>query len=672
MVSYIVRNANKQVLKVEVIILSQTKNSSELKSVGEKLKRLTKEQKKKERFITARMLFSTLVSIWFKDRGKVPDNIGNNILIGNNIIVTKNSITGLILVKELSEIVPKGWTSSLIKYIKQSIKNVKIDIVIKNEKFYVDPYEAGMMSRERMWYSTLNNPLAYYKTKKRAARLLFSLEVARQGDKLYKSRILIYIRTKTGTELDLALKLAKQYFREIDTECKIVSSDIATYLDWTALISSKRPKKIKDISSNVTTITTLSEMYPLTQGLNDKRGVFLGIDRRNGSPYFLDIKSSSSAKNMYVTGFSGAGKTFIVLTWILDMYTLGFNIFVSDIKGNEFTQFANVTNGLILSMRQESTKYVNTFKMSKEDVMGIDYAIYYNTQFSISVQILLILAGLEKSQEADGVSLIEEFLRATYAKYGILSENPNTWVRSNKLNPYVIYDEFKLYLSNAIIVKYKGIAPKMLERYSIYLSRDGSQSHMFRDEYSFEDIHNSKVVVVDFGMLTGASNTDETMFKVKQIFTKIIKNSFIINNKAKKEWTANIDEESNIAADFVLDSYAEDFALRRSQNVVNILLGNSFSALQKRKSSQSIIDNINLLCIGIVNKSSRDALIDEFSLDNEIEALDKIQIDPEYDRTFLLINKMKKSATNALLRMYIPEKAADGKLFKVVDTESKV
>ena len=57
-----------------------------------------KEKVKKERFLRERMWFSTLLSKFFTDRGTIPDNIGNNVLVTNNVYITKNHITALFLV----------------------------------------------------------------------------------------------------------------------------------------------------------------------------------------------------------------------------------------------------------------------------------------------------------------------------------------------------------------------------------------------------------------------------------------------------------------------------------------------------------------------------------------------------------------------------------------------
>ena len=63
-------------------------------SVASKLNERHKEKVEKERFLKWRMWFSTILSKFFMDRGTIPYNIGNNVLVTNNIYITK--LTGYI------------------------------------------------------------------------------------------------------------------------------------------------------------------------------------------------------------------------------------------------------------------------------------------------------------------------------------------------------------------------------------------------------------------------------------------------------------------------------------------------------------------------------------------------------------------------------------------------
>lgn len=648
------------------MLMSKQRLKQEEATIKEKMLTLSKEQQKKRKFIKTKMWFSTIISMFYKDRGKIPDNIGNNILIGNNIVVTKNYITGIILVKELSERMPIAFISRCTKYVKNAVKEVEVSWVFKNETYYTDPYSSGMKSRERSWQRTLDNPIAYYKSKKRAARLLYSLDVARSGERLYKCRIFCYVRAKTGTDLTLALNKVKEYMEQHGTQVQIVSSDIATYLDYISLISSKYSGKIKDVACNIVTSTTIAEMCSDITGFNDTKGWFLGINRKNRAPYFLNIFGSANGKNIFVAALSGAGKTFLIQDWLFDAYAIGCNLCIQDIKGTEYAGLTEACGGSTLSMKSNSTRFVNTFVLRMPEDM--DYMVYCNEMFQLSAQQLMIMSNLDPLLEPIGRALVEEFLRALYAKYGVLFNNPNTYLRSSRLHPYVVFDEFELYMSEAMKRKYDKVSNRMLTRIAMFISRKGSQSHMYRDEYSFEEIKNSKIIRFDFGMLDSSGIQDETMFKLRYLFMKLIKNDFIRYKKKLGEWTINVMEEQQIAADYVIRSYSEDITLRRAQNVVNILIGNSVKNLITDKNAKGILDNMNILCFGQLIKSTRSLLIEEYGLEKFENDLYDIANNPDYDRTFLLVNRMTKNAVPALLKAFVPDRVANGSVFRVVDT----
>ena len=51
-----------------------------------------KKKQKKDRFQVLRMWISTFISAVFNDRGTIPPNIGDNILVTNNVYITQYSL----------------------------------------------------------------------------------------------------------------------------------------------------------------------------------------------------------------------------------------------------------------------------------------------------------------------------------------------------------------------------------------------------------------------------------------------------------------------------------------------------------------------------------------------------------------------------------------------------
>lgn len=641
-------------------------------SVASQLSKANKKVKKKERFITLRMWASTLISALYNDRGKIPPNIGNNILVTNNQYITKYSLNSILMIKEMSEETPVGWVSDMLKQVKASVPEIVIDVSFKNSRFHIDTKNSGLGERERQWEFALENPYATEASKKRAARLLYTADLARKKVPMYKSRIFVTIRAQNGSDLDRGIITTIGYLEGIGAKYKFIKSNMQDMLEYNLIMSDKTSGKVKDLPANVVTCQTQAELLPSTQGLNDDMGTMLGIDREMNGPYFINFRASAKAKNIYVVGLSGFGKTFMVLSWLLDFYAQGYNCCIMDIKGNEFSTITNACGGKTLSMRASSTHYVNTFVMDKNEVKGDDSPrVYFDSRFNLSKEIISIICDLPEELKSQGEALIEDFLHSCYQQLGVLADNPNTWYRSENMTPYTVYDQFLQYMSPAVKTKYIEVSNKMMMRMKMYMSRDGSSAHMFRDAYSYKDILDSKMLTFDFGILESGTAVDPVMFRLRVLFMTLINDEYVSYKKSRGEWTVKVLEESQIAEDYLLKIYSKEFTLRRSQNQVTILLGNSVAALANNPIAVPIIDNINIMAVGVVHRSSQEYLINEFGLDKYEEKLIAINDNPDYENTFLLVNKMQKDATTAMLKVFVPPNVVNGKVYKVVDTATE-
>ncbi len=637
-------------------------------SLAGQMKKTAKAKNKKERFIRTRMWFATLIAAFFRDRGSIPPNIGNSILIGTNQYVTKNALSALILVVEMSADTPVGWMSEIVSSVKDKVPDVIVDITVKLRYHDYDLNGSDMKGRVRQWERAMENPAVSEKDQQRAARLIYTYEVAKDGEKMYKGQTYIVVRSSTGTSLQRGIDAASQYLSSIGCAHKIIKSDVKRHMDLMLAMSDLRQGQTKDINSMVYSQETLAESMPLTQGLNDTTGTFLGIDRKMLGPYFINFRATAKAKNIICAAGSGAGKTFLVQNWFLDMHADNYNMCIMDIKGTEFIAFTKAAGGVVLSMRPNSTFYVNTFRFDKEEVTS-DPRVYFDERFGLSKEVMMLLGDLPENMVSQGEALLEEFLQSMYLEMGVSGDNPNTWFRTENLNPYAVYDYFQSFCSFDIKRKYGDVCTRLLTRLSIYMSRTGSNSHMFRDAFNYKDVLDTKVLTFDFGMLGAGESTDQAMFKVRVLYMSLLNDQYVAYKYSRGEWTGKVLEESGIAADYLIKLYAKDFMLRRAQNQVTILLGNSISSLVANPNAAGILENANILVLGSLNKSSRDYLAQEFGLEEECDELEDLVRNPDFVNTFLLVNRMEKDATTAMLKAYVPEHVVKGRLFKIVDTE---
>lgn len=639
-------------------------------SYGKRLKQINKKQNKKERFLKTRMWFSTLISALYNDRGVIPPNIGNNILVGNNMYVTKNSLSACIVIREYSDETTVAFISKAMKEVKDKVEGIVIDTKLKNKHHWIDTSASGLKSRISTWESMLDNPYISENLARRAARLLYTVDVARSGEKLYKTRTYITIRADKGSKLNMGVKQMCEYLDSYNISYKIVKNNMQLHLEYMTIMSDRAPKKIKDVPYTIMSNETIAEILPSIQGLNDVEGTLMGLEMEGLGPYFINFRKSANAKNIYVAAQSGFGKTFLVLNWIIDMYADGYNMCIMDIKGTEFTQFTKAANGRVLSQRTDSTYYVNTFRWRKDEVRNGNFRAYADRQFDLSKQMMMTICDLKEEHASRGESLIEEFLKSVYVSVGALAENPNTWKRTEELNPYRIYDMFYRYLSNDILDKYGSIAIEMRDRLSIYMWREGSRAYMFRNAYTYSELLDTQVLTFDFGLLETSGEQDPVMFKLRVMFMQILNDEFVAYKKSLGQWTVKVLEESQIVKDYIMDIYVKEMTLGRARNQVTVMLGNSVSALADNPRSKAAIENINIMVLGVLNQSSKNYMVEEFNLSEiDAERLDSITDNPDYENTFLFINKMQKNSTTGMIKAFVPDRVRDGKLFKVVDTE---
>lgn len=639
-------------------------------SVASKLHEKGKERRKKERFLTSRMWLSTFISKFFMDRGTIPDNIGNNVLITNNLYITKNHLTAMFIVIEMEETTPMCWTSDLIKYVKDQTSGVVVDITFKGQPYHPDLTPSVMNPREKTWRQTLDNPYMPESYVRRAARCLYTLDVARSSSNLSRQRIYVKVRAKDGAALKRGCASVQNYFYKINAKVKRIQSNVEEHMSYVTLMSDKKPEHLKDVPGVIFSRETFAESMPVIQGANDQKGVLMGYDVISKFPYFVDFKSTAAAKNIMIEALSGWGKSFMATYWLYPFYAESFNLSVMDIKGTEFTAIAKALGGIVLSMRPTSTYYINTFKWRPEEVIDNDYTTYANERFRMSRERLLCMCDLTEKEQSQGEALLEEFLQHVYVSIGASVNNVNTWSRTENLNPYVIFDMFYNYISNEIRIKYKDVVTKMIERLRIYISRNGSKSHMYRDELNYLDVLSTTCLVFDFGILEASSNNDPVTFHLKVMDMVAINDAYVSYKKKAGQWTVKVLEESQIVDDWLTRIYVREMTLRRSQNQCTILLGNSVAALAANPLSAPIIENINILCLGSLNKSSRKYLQEEFGLrDYDLNTLNEIQTNPDMQRQFLLVNRMEPDATTAILEANVPEEVSQSSLFKFVDTE---
>lgn len=606
------------------------------------------------RFERLRMWVYYLLSSLQKDRGKIPNNIGNRMMITNNMYVTRHYLSSIIHVQSLGLKTPVTLQSELIRYLRKENCTAVVDVTLKQTPFPVQLEDSGLVSRINLWKTTSRSEDAPAHLKEMAARCLYTVQQVEQNVPLSKTRMYITVRAKTGTSLTLAEKLVCGYLRSIGAEYVQIVGDVGSTLEYISPISDAVDTDLKDIEAIVTSEQTLAELLPNTGSLNSKDGLFMAVNVKNGTLFKFDFKQITDARNLYVVARSGHGKTVIVLNMCCSAVEEGYAVCIQDIKGNEFTNFVKSTGGYIVPLRMYSSGYINSWRMHKNDTTDEYAENYFKQRVDFSKRQMLILSGLQDYElRNDLEELLDTFHDNMYTALGVSASNRNTWVNTDELNPYVVYDKLIRYLTPTVIAKYPVVSKKVLNTLKMYMSRDGSKSYIFKHEFDYASILRSNTISFDFGLLDESEELrDPVIFKLKFAYMSKLNAEFVAYKYSKGIKVFKVLEESQLVVKDteVIQGYVKEFTLQRSHGQTTVLLGNSISALLDSPESRPIIENVTGLLIGNLEDGACKNVIERFNLDEYADIIEELNIEERYRNAFLFINYMEPHAALPVLK----------------------
>lgn len=638
-------------------------------ALGHKMDEIAEEKLSKEKWIKTRMWITTLASRFKPDLGMTFKGLGNKMFIGNNQYATENGLTSLILVEELSEKVPYAVTGKIMKEIKSELPGTIVDFTYKINDYKPD-LGTGLNSRRKSWNATVVNPVVPRKRKEMAQRALFSADEMESGVKAWRIRLYIHLRSSSGLKLQSAIKQVSKILNKYDVDFKPIKSDLETNLKYVSIANSKVDQKLKDIGYTVMNFETIAKTLPVIQGMNDETGSYLGINRGNMRGYYIDFRKNSGGKNILIIAKTGDGKSFMISFWIFDFYAIKYNILIYDVKGIDYNGICSMLDSATINLGPKSKKFVNTFYMDRDGIrVNQSPQEYYNTNLKNSKEVIRILCGISE-EDVSGLNIIEDFLRKLYSVIGTTQDNPNTWARTSELSPNTIYEYFKSYCSVSMRKAYGQKIIDMLDSLRTYFSIDGSEHIAFSEPYTKEEIQGRQIVRISFDMLDGSEVKDIKLLKVKYFFAGLISDEYVQANNNRKEWTLVIEEEAQVAKDYLMDRYVKYNTLWRALNVVTVMSCNSYSTLKTNPQAVAILDNVNAVLIGTISKSVRDEMIEDFELENdEANHIKNINsTDPRMQHCFLMVNKMGRGKKSAVIKAYVPLEVSEADEMKTVDT----
>lgn len=611
---------------------------------------------KREKFLWVKMWINYLVSMTIKDRGKIPDNIGDRILISNNMYITKLYMTTIIHVYELGQYTPVTLMSILCGALRDRGNKAILDVTLKNIKYDYDPKNSGLQSRIRMWENNLDNEFTSRRMRERSARCLYTVEVAQSGKQLKNTRMFLSVRAKDIQTLNNAEKIIYDTLGSMGCVYMPAYSNIRQNLEYISLIGN-RTYDIKGMVPVMTTNVVLSQLIPNCGSLNDREGYYLGQNVMNGAPYYMDPEDITVARNMYAVAPSGVGKTVLGVNMAQSAYENGSACCFMDIKGNEYTNFINATGGYIVSLRADSNEFINSWVMNKNDTTQDRAEAYFKSRVNFSKEQMIILSGIrDREQLLEFEELLDEFHDALYTKLGAIPQNVNSWTATESLTPYEVFDKFVAYLTPQKKAQY-SFNKTVLGVLRMYMSATGSKSYIFKREFDYASILAADTLSFDFGILQSAtiSDIDEDLFRLKFLYMSKLNGDFTTRKYAEGKRTFKILEESQIVSPEITKMYVQEYTLRRSQNQDTLLLGNSVQALQDNQAARALIENTRGLFVGELTLDARKIVIEQFGLQH-LESVIKIPgSSNRYKNCFAFINNMQKKSLYPIIQVQIPE-----------------
>jgi len=633
-----------------------------------------KKSRKKEHFLRLKMWVNYLVSTLEKDRGKIPDNIGNRILISNNLITTKFGMSTYIHIQSLSLDTPQCLISRIVEELRKGGSTAILDFVIKNKPYNVSLGESGMRSRISNWVRASERDDIPDFEKEIAARCLYTVDIIESGERVSHGRFFLKLTAKTGTELTEAEKIVYGYLNSIHAEYVPIVGMLKPMLEYITISSDRMTKDIKDVRPMVLSARTMCQLLPNSGSLNDDKGLTIGVNIDNYQPYKVDFENITAGRNLYAIAPSGGGKTVLALNLCESAVENGWAVSIQDIKGNEFVNFVKGTGGYIVSLRESVAGYINSFIMRAEETTDQRAETYFKDNLAFSKRQLMILSGLESNSDLiEFEELLDGFLETLYIGLGVIAANRSTWSATQVLTPFEVYDRLVDYVTPEIQAKYPGVTRKVFTELKMFLSKSGSKSYIFTEEFKYVDIVNAKTLMFDFGILDkSGQQVDRTTFRLKFEYMRKLNADFVSHKYKCGQKVLKILEESQIVTHDpeILKGYVEEYTLRRAQGQTTLLLGNSITALVENPIAQPLIENISAMFVSRMNTKTRDEVAKIFGLEQDVvDCIDELSLDEKYENAFLFINRMQMKSMLPVIKVLL-DKNVEYKLLTPVSTSN--
>ena len=108
-------------------------------------------------FTWVHMWITYVASMLMKDQRRIPDNIGNKILITNTMYVTSRYMSVIYHITDMGDNAPITYVGEIIRELRAKGNTAIVDYSFKNTFWEYKPDDSGLKSRIRVWEKNIED-----------------------------------------------------------------------------------------------------------------------------------------------------------------------------------------------------------------------------------------------------------------------------------------------------------------------------------------------------------------------------------------------------------------------------------------------------------------------------------------------------------------------------------
>lgn len=589
-----------------------------------------------------------------------------------NRIFTKNKVKKMFFIKDLPEILPRGFITDLRADIQTAItkynlkndlnENVHVNFVIDGEHYNFDKSDRKVQGKwkhftreydkvqAKMGEKTLQDELKSDKysdlIRRKVNSFLYIKEATEEEDSaLFKTTFILELCGTTNESLSEAEKCLDRFIFKHRIKVKDVFIQTNEYQKAFTPVSVDNKRLLKQmIGSDVLADDTLTSMTLTTHGkVGDDVGIYHGIDVFSHDIVPFDFSKGSDSNNILLTASTGEGKSNyakMLYTFISAMQETYATI-IFDYEGTDYRALGKVTDAKTVSFTGGSGSYVNTMVIG--DLTGdklIDEGLMIEARESTK-RVFDILCDENSGMTTTETAIFSEAMKILYTNCGVFDDRPETWTKSKGLTFYKLFAKIlEMRDTNKYMQEFGTDAMfDFIIKLKPYFEEGQIRTGWFKKPIAIQELIDSKNIIFDFGMAgKDDAMTEDKSIALRQSFASYITLMVAGRNKVKGLRTVVMIEElqrylQQLYSGQIINSIATG---GRKLGIIGYFITNAPGELldleenfqqsndPRRANVSSLLDSLNMQIIGATGRVTMLKLIKRFNLENSASYLDAL------------------------------------------------